>query len=194
VESSMKNLEATVKQKMAIMEGTANSYSHVDRVLRIARFLAEKEKADAKLVQTAALLHDLGWTVGQPHNETGAKLANEILSNVDCPQKEREKIVKIVLLHPLDFRDKLCTLEEKIVWDADKIDLLGVIGIARAFHWGGNKPFETVLKYCFEVGIPIYSKLNTATAKEIAGERHRKTVTFLSALEQELSLRDLKIH
>jgi uncharacterized protein len=156
--------------------------------------LAEKEKADVKLVQTAALLHDLGWTVDQPHNETGARLANEILSNVDCPRKEREKIVKTVLLHPLDFRDKLDTMEEKVVWDADKIDLLGVIGIARAFHWGGNKPFETVLKYCFEVGIPIYSKLNTATAKEIARDRHRKTVTFLLALEQELSLRDLRIH
>jgi uncharacterized protein len=84
-------------------------------------------------------------------------------------------------------------LEEKIVWDADKIDLLGVVGIARAFHWGGRKPFEAVVKHCLEEGLLIYSLLNTTTAKKIAEKRHRRTVTFLSALEEELSVKDLGI-
>ena len=189
----LENLEVTVREKMAAMEGTAHSYAHVDRVRKIAAFLAEKEQAEAELVQKAALLHDLGWTVGQPHNETGARLANEILSKTDCPQKERERIVKIILLHSLDFREKLETLEEKIVWDADKIDLLGAVGIARSFHWYGKKPFDTVVKMAFAVLTPIYGMLNTSAAKEVARIRYERTMGFLSALEKELSLTDLGI-
>jgi HD superfamily phosphodiesterase len=136
----------------------------------------------------------VGWTLGQPHNKTGAKLATEILKKIRYPENKSKKAVRIVLRHPLDLKAELETLEEKIVWDADKIDLLGVIGIARAFHWGGKKPFETVVRYCFEEGILIYGMLNTAATKEISRERHQRTVTLLSALEQELSLRGLKIH
>jgi len=193
MQTLVKKLKIIVKDRMSALEGTAHSYQHVDRVLKIATFLAKKEGANMELVQTGTLLHDIGWTLGQPHNETGAKLASEILKEIGYPQEESEKIVRIILRHCLDFKDKLETLEEKVVWDADKIDLLGAVGIARAFHWGGRKPFETVMKYCFEEGIPIYSMLNTATAKMIAMKRHRRTVVFLSALEKELSLKDLGI-
>jgi uncharacterized protein len=187
----IESLKTIVKDTMSPLEGTAHSYRHVERVLKIAKFLASEEKADVELVQVGTILHDIGWTLGQPHNETGAKLAEKILDEIAYSQERSEKVYRIVLRHPLDFKDKLETLEEKIVWDADKIDLLGAVGIARAFHWGGRKPFETVVKYCFEEGLPIYGMLNTTTAKKIAGERHRITFAFLAALEEELSLKDL---
>jgi uncharacterized protein len=191
--SDVKNLEDVVKQKMSVLDGTAHSYSHVNRVLKIATFLAKKERADVELVQAAALLHDIGRTVGEPHNETGAKLANEILKqSTNYPSERIEKIVKIVLWHPIAFRDKLETQEERIVWDADKIDLLGVIGIARLFHWLGAKPFETATETCFEELKPIYSLLNTSTAKRVARERHERTIACLSALEKELSAADIE--
>jgi uncharacterized protein len=189
----IKKLEIIVKEKMSALEGTAHSYQHVDRVVKIATFLAKKEGASVELVQIGTLLHDIGWTLGQPHNETGAKLASEILNEIGYPQEESEKIVEIIIRHPLDFKGKLETLEEKVVWDADKIDLLGAVGIARAFHWGGRKSFETVVRYCFEEGIAIYGMLNTATAKMIARKRHKRTVAFLLALEEELSVKDLEI-
>ncbi|MGD0494978.1 MAG: HD domain-containing protein [Candidatus Bathyarchaeia archaeon] len=185
------SLTITVKEKMAPLEGTVHSYSHVDRVFRIATFLAKSEKADVKLVQIGAILHDIGRTVGEPHNETGARLASEILSGTDYPHEKSDRVVRIVLHHALPFRDKLETLEEKIVWDADKIDLLGASGVARVFHWLGKRPFETVVKDCFEELKPIYNLLNTVTAKRIAKERYARTMAFLSALEQELSLKDL---
>jgi HD superfamily phosphodiesterase len=84
------------------------------------------------------------------------------------------------------------TLEEKVVWDADKIDLLGVIGIARVFHWLGKKPFETAVDTCFEDLKPIYSLLNTPSAQKIAEERYRRTIAALSALKEELSTEDLR--
>jgi len=189
----MKSLEITVKEKMSALAGTAHSFEHVKRVFRIAAFLAEKEKADTELVQVGALLHDVGWAVGEPHNEAGARLAGEILRELRYPEEKSVKVVRIVLFHPIDFRSKLETLEEKVVWDADKIDLLGALGIARGFHWHGKKPFDTTVKTAFEVYTPIYGMLNTATAKRIAKKRNELTMAFLSALENELSLADLGI-
>jgi uncharacterized protein len=193
MQSLIENLQALVKEKMYPLEGTAHSYEHVDRVLKIATLLAKKEKADLELVQVGALLHDLGRALGQPHNEIGAKLAIEALEKMKYPRERSEKVAKIVLYHPLDFRERLQTLEEKIVWDADKIDLLGAVGIARGFHWCGRKTFEAAVRLAFEVYTPIYAMLNTATARRIAKKRNKETMSFLSALEKELSVTDLGI-
>ena len=193
MESAATKLENIVKEKMSALEGTAHSYAHVDRVVKIATILAEKEQADMELVQAAALLHDIGRAVGEPHNETGAKLANEILkTSTNYPKEKIERIAKIVLCHPIAFRDRLETLEEKIVWDADKIDLLGEIGITRVFHWLGKKTFETAVDTCFEELKPIYNLLNTPSAQKIAKARYQRTIASLSALEAELSTEDLK--
>jgi len=189
--SLVKTLAPIVKERMGSLQGTAHSYDHVERVFKIATLIAKKENADLELVQLAALLHDIGRVVAEPHNETGAKLAKEILKEINYPQERREKIARIVLLHPLDFKDSLQTLEEKTVWDADKIDLLGAAGIARGFHWCGKQPFESAVDTAFRVFTPIYDKLNTSTARKIASKRNKITTTFLSSLKEELSLRDL---
>jgi len=190
---SLGNLESIVKEKMASIKDSVHSFEHVKRVFKTATFLAKEENADVELVQIGALLHDVGWTVGKPHHETGAKLANEVLKEIKYPKERREKVTKIVLNHDLDFRDKLETLEERIVWDADKIDILGVLGVVRAFHWFGNAPFDLVVKRSFKELKAIYPLLNTETAKKIAKRRHEETLTLLSALERELSLEDLHI-
>jgi len=178
---------------MTAVGETVHSFEHVERVLRTAAFLAEQEKADLELVQIGALLHDIGWVVGQPHHENGAELADEILKEMDYPEERREKVVKIVLHHDLDFRDKLETLEERIVWDADKIDILGILGIVRTFHWLGKSSFVSVIRGAFEKLTAIHPQLNTKTAKAIAEERHKQTLTLLAALKEELSLRDLRL-
>lgn len=193
MDSLMAKLEKIVRERMRSLEGTAHSFNHVKRVTQIATLIAEKEGADIGLVQVGALLHDVGWSVGQPHNETGATLANQILKELGYPNDESAKVVRIVLLHPLDFRERLNTLEEKVVWDADKIDLLGAVGVARGFHWQGKKPFEETVRLAHETYTPIYDLLNTPTAKKIAEKRHEETMTFLSALDNELSLADLGI-
>jgi uncharacterized protein len=189
----VEELERIVKEKMSPLEGTAHSYAHVDRVVKIALLLAKKEKADMELVQIAAILHDVGRCVGQPHNETGAKLAPEILGNLHYPRQKAEKVARIVLLHHMDSKDKLNSIEEKIVWDADKIDLLGAVGIARGFHWCGRQSFDSAVKLAFETFTPIYDMLNTKSARELAENRNKETMSFLSALEKELSLADLGI-
>lgn len=189
----IERLKNIVRAKMSQIDETAHSYEHADRVYRIATFLAKNEKADVELVQAGALLHDIGRSVGQPHNETGAKLAVEILEELDYPREKRWKVISTVRLHRLDSKDKLQTLEEKIVWDADKIDLLGAVGVARGFHWHGKLPFEVVVKLAFETYTPIYGLLNTSSARKLAKKRYEETTSFLSALREELSLTDLCI-
>ena len=120
--SLIEDLKRIVKEKMSIVKGTAHSYEHVNRVFKIATFLAKLEKADLELVQLGALLHDVGRGVGEPHNEAGAKLADIILEDLKYPQKRREMVVKIVLNHRFSLWDRLETLEEKIVWDAEMLN------------------------------------------------------------------------
>jgi hypothetical protein len=97
----------------------------------------------------------------------------------------------IVLLHDIGSEGKLRSLEEKIVWDADKIDLLGAVGLARGFHWCEKQSFEFAVKLAFETYTPIYGMLNTKSARELAKKRNEEIMSFLSALEEELSLADL---
>ena len=189
----MENLENIVREKMVVVEGTVHSFEHVKRVLNVATFLAKKEKADVELVQIGAFLHDIGWAVGKPHHETGAELAYKIMQENNFPKEKMERIVKIVLHHHLDSRDKLETIEEKIVWDADKVDMLGILGMVRAFHWLGSSPFNSVIERSFKELKAIYPLLNTKTAKAIAKKRCNETLTLFAALERELSLKDLEI-
>lgn len=192
--SIIETLKSIVRERMSVVGETVHSFEHVERVFNTATFLAVEEKADVELVQVGALLHDIGWVVGEPHNENGAKLASEILKDIHYPERQIEKVARIVLYHDLGFRDKLVTLEEKIVWDADKIDMLGILGMVRTFHWLGSSPFTSVVKGAFKKLKVIYPLLNTKTAKAIAEKRHNETLNLLAGLKKELSLKDLEIN
>ena len=79
------------------------------------------------------------------------------------------------------------------MWDADKIDMLGVIGIVRAFHLLGKESFDLVVKRAYKELKAIYRLLNTSSAKTVAEKRYRETVDLLNKLEDELSLNDLQL-
>ncbi len=100
-------------------ESTTHDYEHTLRVFQTASIFAIQENADLELVQISALLHDIGRSIGEPHNETGAEKAREILEELQYPKEQIKQIEKIVLYHSLSSKDKLATLEEKIIWDAD---------------------------------------------------------------------------
>lgn len=186
----IEKITSIVKDHMAPLQGSVHSFDHVQRVYAIATFLAKEEKADLELVQMSALLHDVGRALGEPHNETGAKRTDEILTDLQYPPEKRDKIVRIVLHHPLRFKGTLRSLEEQIIWDADKLDLLGVIGVARVFHFYGalNRSFDGAVKYCHDQLRSIPNFMHTPTAKNLAERRHREAMSFLSALDKELAV------
>jgi uncharacterized protein len=187
-------LENIVKERMSSIKETAHSYEHVERVKKIATLLAEEEGADLELVRLGATLHDIGRAIGEPHNETGAGLAREILSEMGYPEEMIYKVTRIVLCHRQSLGYELETLEEEIVWDADKIDLIGVTGVLRAFHWAGAMKisFKDKVKWFRERQTKFYDQLKTETAKAFAKKRHDNMMCYLGVLEKELILADLQ--
>jgi len=189
----VKKVRQITKKRMLKVKGTSHAFDHIERVYKIATYLAKKEGADVEIVQIAALLHDIGRTLKEPHQKTGAKAADKILKKIGYPEDKRKIVSKIVLVHKLSERKKVRTLEEKIIWDADKIDLIGILGILRIFHFHGNEftPFDYVIKRWFKVWKDIYKMLFTKTAKKLTKDRYKKTLKFTSDLKKEISLRDL---
>ena len=189
--SLLKRLDDIVRVSM--VEGTDHDYGHVKRVLRIATMIAEKENADLELIQVGALLHDIGRAIGEPHEETGAKRAKEILNELGYTSEKIARVERIIRYHDFSSRDRLESLEEKIVWDADKIDGLGATGIRGAYYLIGRRNLRLDnLTWHREQAVPRYNLLNTSSAKRLAEERFNFMMQFMARLEKELTLVDLQ--
>ena len=95
----MVKLASIVKERIIDIEKTTHFFDHLERVLRTAVLLSEKEGADLELIQLGALLHDVGHAIGEPHKENGARLAREILREVGYLEEIIEKVARIVFRH-----------------------------------------------------------------------------------------------
>ena len=180
---------------------------HIQRVYNLATRLAKEEKADLDAVKAAALLHDIAraqedeGTIDD-HAAEGARMARKILEEVNFPKRKIANVIHCIETHR--FRKGLTpkTLEAKILQDADRLDIIGAIGIARVFTRGGwsNKPIhdpsippkekydgksETTVNHIREKLLRITDTINTETARRIAEERHTYVEQFLARLLKE---------
>ncbi len=141
----IKSVAERVKEKM-LGESTGHDWWHVYRVWKNAIYLAEHEKGiDVYVVQLAALLHDIAdWKFSGGDTTAGAKMAREMLEDVGVERGSIEIVCDIVenVSFKGGFGTRLSTKEGMIVQDADRLDALGAIGIARAFAYGGSKGRE----------------------------------------------------
>ena len=125
-------------------EGTGHDWWHVYRVWNIAKRIAETEKnADMEVVELGALLHDIkDWKFSNGDMKAGEKAARDWLESIDTDPEIVDKVCYIVgnvSFKGSGVKDKMKTLEGRIVQDADRIDAIGAIGIARCFAYGGYK-------------------------------------------------------
>ena len=141
----------------------AHNIEHVMRVYNLAINLAKGEKIDLDVVKIAVLLHDIGGAQerkdpsGKPdHAIESAKLAKPFLIKLDLPENKIEHILDCIISHRYRSEQKPKTLEAKIVFDADKLETVGAIGIARAFVWVGKNNAHIYKK----VDIEEYAKEN----------------------------------
>ncbi len=176
-------------------KGGCHSFDHTERVFRLATLIAEKEGADLEIVQTAALLHDIARkkeSCGEVecHAEHGAKDAEKILLETNFDKIKILPVVYCILVHR--FRKGLVpkTLEGKVLQDADRLDTLGAIGIARAFSYGGkrNRSLHSPVKIGLPSGINHFrekilkinpNQFHTKTAQNIAKHRYEFTEQFV---------------
>jgi uncharacterized protein len=181
----------------------AHDFDHVLRVLALAERIGQAEGADLEIVRAAALLHDVGGRHRPGHAQTGAQRAREILQG--HPPEKIEAVAQAIATH--SFREKSTpqTLEARVLYDADKLDAIGAIGVARAYavsgqmgqrlwapvladyRWEARGTIEhtAVHEFVFKLS-RLKETLFTPTAKAIAEERHRYMVEFFSRLEREV--------
>jgi len=190
-------------------QGGSHEFSHTERVYKMAVEIAKEEKADIDIVQAAAILHDIARIQEDNgkikcHAEEGAKLAKKILADSEFPKDKIEKVSNCIKVHRHSKGIKPSNKEEAIIQDADRLDALGAITIARMFSTGGKMniplfkpdvPFGKVYAgymsdstiHAFHTKIlKIKPELfNTGRAKEIAKGRYIFVEEFLDRFVKE---------
>jgi len=186
-------------------EGTGHDWWHMQRVFDIATKIAIEEKADLFIVQLGALLHDIADHKFHDNDHTvGPKKAKEWLDECKVTQEVQQKvlnIVKEISFKGANVETPMSSSEGKIVQDADRLDAIGAIGIARAFAYGGSKKREiynpdvepvlhssfekyknsggNTINHFFEKLLLLKNRMNTATGKKMADDRHHFMARYL---------------
>jgi len=184
-----------------------HDWSHIERVYNLSMRIAEEEEADLDVVRAAALLHDVARAMEdegkiEDHAVESAKIAKRILEEVNFPAEKTVRVIQCIKTHRFRRGLKPESLEAKTLQDADRLDMLGAIGIARVFTRGGwsNKPIHdpsippkkkydgkslTSVNHIYEKILKVKDTINTDAAKSIAEDRHRFVENFLDRLLKE---------
>jgi len=204
------NTIAFVKKELATTEG-GHDWFHVERVYKNALLISNTEKVDLLVVQLAALLHDIADSKFHSGDETiGPKKATRFLESQNIEASIINHVVAIIKNISFkggNFKTTFTSNELNVVQDADRLDAIGAIGIARTFNYGGYKeralydpsipPNLTMTKeeyksstaptinHFYEKLLLLSKKMHTKTAREIAAKRHQFMEDFLKQFYEE---------
>lgn len=194
-----------VKKQLENAEG-GHDWFHIERVYKNALLIAQGENCDLEAVQLGALLHDIADSKFHDGDETiGPKTARAFLEaeNVEEPTIQHViHIIENISFKGGNFEKKFNSKELEIVQDADRLDAIGAIGIARCFNYGGFKnralynpaippkldmskeeykhSASLTINHFYEKLLLLKDKMNTGTGKKIALERHQYMEGFLA--------------
>jgi len=166
---------------------SSHDQGHTERVKRLAVYIAGEEGADAEIVEKAAELHDIAREE-KDHARVGAEIARKILQGQGYSVDFIAKVAHCIEAHSFSSGVTPRTVEAKILSDADKLDAIGAIGVARAFLFSGEtgRTMEETLKHFEGKLLKLKSQLYTETARNLAEGRHRFLQEFYRELKQEL--------
>lgn len=162
----------------------AHGLDHTMRVTGLCESIGRKESADMKVLISAALLHDIARPLeesnGIPHEEEGARIAEKFLPTLHYSNVQIQGVVHAILTHRYRSSRLPETLEAKILSDADKLDAMGAVGIARAFMTAGERggEMQDAMDHIDDKLIKLKDLMYTKTGKKIACERHRVLERF----------------
>lgn len=191
-------------------EGTGHDWWHVVRVVNNALRIAKEEKGDLFLVEIAALVHDIGDHKFHDEEKAQETLITKLLNEVGIEKSVLNQVLEIVSTvsyKGANVSTNPITLEGKIVQDADRLDAIGAVGIARAFAYGGNKnrllfhPEQKptlhndflsykkdnghTINHFYEKLLLLKDRMQTPTGKRMAEERHSYMEGFLTQFYEE---------
>ncbi len=209
-EQIIKETEIFVKETLQKSEGS-HDWHHINRVLKNTRLILKTEKANSLICELAALLHDIADHKFHNGDETlGAKKAKAFLKSLGIENEIIAPIVNIV--EHISFlgghtKNKYFSQEFAVVQDADRLDAIGAIGIARTFAYGGFRKREIynpeikpnlnmskeeyknstapTINHFYEKLLLLKDKMNTETGKKLAEKRHEFMLQFLNQFYNE---------
>jgi len=199
---TIKHTEQYVKDYLEDVE-SGHNWWHIYRVRNIAMHIFSiEERGDAFIIEMSSLLHDIGDYKIEPDNDTDH--LRVFLDGLRLEEAQKDKIAYII--GHISFRDSFGPEYERmpeldIVQDADRLDAIGAIGIARAFNYGGSRGLEiynpyqgpreyktpgeykgsdsSTINHFYEKLLKLKDSMNTNTAKELAEDRHKYLEVFL---------------
>jgi len=152
-----------IAERALVGSDSAHNIDHVMRVYNLCLHLAKGEKVDLEVLKAAALLHDVARVKEDSDNSgktdhalLGAKMAKSILKKFHFTEKKIRHIQNCIVSHRYRTGNEPDTLEAKILFDSDKLDTIGAIGVARSFVWVGHND----AKIYSDVDIDKYAKIN----------------------------------
>ncbi|MBP1949614.1 HD domain-containing protein [Virgibacillus litoralis] len=167
---------------------TGHDYHHMKRVARITSSIAKQEGADQFIAEAAAWIHDVGDSKLFLNSSYELDKLNEFLQTINCTQNQM-KLINIAAKDVSFSKGTTpATLEGKIVQDADRIDALGAIGIARTFAFGGSKgqliwddnnKENTSVQHFYDKLLKLKDLMHTSSGRRIAEERHNYMKNYL---------------
>ena len=202
-----------VKKKLE-NDGSGHDWWHIYRVLQNANAINRIEKANDYTIQLAALLHDISdWKYSDGDEQAGPKLAEKWLTSLQVEVKVTKQVYEIIetiSFKGMNSEKPMSTIEGKIVRDADRLDAIGAIGIARCFAFGGsrnrlmhdpNAEFKvnltekeyknldrktnTQINHFYEKLLHLKNLMQTQTGRKIAEKRHKFMEVYLDQFFKE---------
>jgi uncharacterized protein len=210
-------VERTARHVRGLLAGDSSGHDwwHIERVRAMALAIGRLEGADLFVVELAALLHDIvDWKFHDGDDALGPRLADEWLASLSVERATIDHVCEIIAA--LSFKGAgvatpMRTLEGRVVQDADRLDAIGAIGIARAFAYGGHRgqplhdpwlgPQEhasfaeykqqrtTTVNHFHEKLLLLKDRMNTKTGRELAAGRHAFMQEFLARFADEWEAR-----
>ncbi|MBE4947611.1 HD domain-containing protein [Chryseobacterium culicis] len=210
MKSTIDNTVAFVKEKLEGAEA-GHDWFHIERVWKLAAQIAETEDCDIEVVELSALLHDIADPKFHDGDETIApKIARAFLEEQNVSEETIQKVLFVIENISFKNRDQAPVnppIELQVVQDADRIDAIGAIGIARTFNFGGfknnlmyhpdikpqlgmskeeyKKSNGTTINHFYEKLLLLKDMMNTEKGKKMAEERHNYMLNFLDQFYKE---------
>ena len=199
-----------VKQKLAHAEG-GHDWFHIERVWKNAQLISNSEKGNQLIIELASLLHDIAdYKFNDGDEQIGPRIAENFLESINVERIIIKEVIFIIenISYKGGHNENIKkTLELEIVQDADRLDALGAIGIARAFSFGGfkgslmynpdqkpkvnqseekyKKNNGTTINHFHEKLLLLKSLMNTKTGEKLAINRHNYMLGFLQQFHSE---------
>jgi uncharacterized protein len=182
-----------VQRELSRSQLGAHAYDHSMRVYSLSMQLCEGLQVNTRVLEAAALLHDVGRSretdSGVSHSILSGEMSREYLRELGYTSEEIQHVVDAIRTHRYSENIQPTSLEGQILSDADKLDAMGAIGVYRAIAQAAEsgKGIQGFLNHAEEKLLRLKDLMYTASAKKMAAERHKTLLRFVQQLKQEIS-------